>query len=431
MHKVTTTFQGRRLWRAVIWKKDRRPSSCIRACAQTLIVSVSATVHFSMSFRNFALETFLSTTHIPLLHIPLLPPLHHTQTISMSQPISNMAAQPTLPPQQVPGATAGWTHTQLFGIRDNVLAQLSNRNPVLVIPLDNTMPRSDQAATELADALGQVHSPSSSQSATNQDFSDIFTVIIDPIASIIIIKPDVQGIEARRAAKVARPKNCFVIYRLDKHPLIKALNPDMGNNDICKLIPLPAHSQQLLTSCTAKVTAEMWHKESEAVKDEYKRRAEEEKRVHALLHPDYRYAPRKPSEKKKRMTKNKLAKLAASRRATPVTFPTTTQASQLQQQQQLPQLPAAPAYIEPPMIDDFISLLMTDDLSEHSAYNVSRKHAQKQTLPRVIEQKRQDDLDCSDNMEEFFSFDAADGPISDQFTLNSDAWEATWGTPQQ
>ena len=54
-----------------------------------------------------------------------------------------------------------------------------------------------------------------------------------------------------------------------------------------------------------------WKAEAEAVRNEYKRRAEDAKRQHAIDHLGYQYQPRKPSEKKKRMTKTKLAKLKA------------------------------------------------------------------------------------------------------------------------
>ena len=50
----------------------------------------------------------------------------------------------------------------------------------------------------------------------------------------------------------------------------------------------------------------MWKAETEAVRAEYKRKAEDAKRQHAIDHPGYQYQPRKPSEKKKRMTKNKV-----------------------------------------------------------------------------------------------------------------------------
>lgn len=51
--------------------------------------------------------------------------------------------------------------------------------------------------------------------------------------------------------------------------------------------------------------------ESAAVKDEFKALAEKLKRQHFLEHPDYQYRPRKPSEKKRRMTRRKAMASAA------------------------------------------------------------------------------------------------------------------------
>lgn len=55
-----------------------------------------------------------------------------------------------------------------------------------------------------------------------------------------------------------------------------------------------------------------WNQESEDVKNEYRARAETIKKKHALDNPGYQYAPRKPSEKKRRMTARKLAHLRAT-----------------------------------------------------------------------------------------------------------------------
>ncbi|KAM3416921.1 hypothetical protein BST61_g8509 [Cercospora zeina] len=62
------------------------------------------------------------------------------------------------------------------------------------------------------------------------------------------------------------------------------------------------------TTVREAVRAARWRSEKPHVVEEYKNRAEEEKRHHAIDHPGY---PRKPSEKKKRMIKSKLAKLVA------------------------------------------------------------------------------------------------------------------------
>jgi len=40
-----------------------------------------------------------------------------------------------------------------------------------------------------------------------------------------------------RSSKVPRPPNAFIIYRQHHHPTIKAQNPGVHNNQICKLNP--------------------------------------------------------------------------------------------------------------------------------------------------------------------------------------------------
>lgn len=54
----------------------------------------------------------------------------------------------------------------------------------------------------------------------------------------------------------------------------------------------------------------MWNRESPEVRADFKAQAERLKQQHLQLHPDYQYRPRKPSEKKKRMSKKKAAALA-------------------------------------------------------------------------------------------------------------------------
>jgi hypothetical protein len=53
----------------------------------------------------------------------------------------------------------------------------------------------------------------------------------------------------------------------------------------------------------------MWNSESEAVREGFKAQAEELKQEHSRVYPNYRYTPRKPSERKKRMSKKKAAAL--------------------------------------------------------------------------------------------------------------------------
>ncbi|TKA60150.1 hypothetical protein B0A55_12861 [Friedmanniomyces simplex] len=94
------------------------------------------------------------------------------------------------------------------------------------------------------------------------------------------------------ADKVPRPPNAFIIYRKDWHSTVVAQNPGVHNNSISVII------------------GEKWRGESKEVREIYRGKAEDAKRQHELNHPEYQYQPRKPSEKKRRMTKSKLAKLA-------------------------------------------------------------------------------------------------------------------------
>jgi len=55
---------------------------------------------------------------------------------------------------------------------------------------------------------------------------------------------------------------------------------------------------------------EQWSRESAEVKARWKAVADDIKRKHSEMFPDYQYQPRKPSEKKRRMTRRKAAALA-------------------------------------------------------------------------------------------------------------------------
>lgn len=60
----------------------------------------------------------------------------------------------------------------------------------------------------------------------------------------------------------------------------------------------------------AVILGKQWKCEPDAVKARYKKLADDIKTRHMREHPDYQYAPRKPSEKKRRMTARKAAALA-------------------------------------------------------------------------------------------------------------------------
>ena len=118
------------------------------------------------------------------------------------------------------------------------------------------------------------------------------------LASSAVSSPEaIYNSKARASSKknkVPRPPNAFILYRQHHHPLMKSKHPDMHNNDISVIL------------------GKQWKVESEHIKAEFRGRADKIKAQHALENPGYQYAPRKPSEKKKRMTARKMAQLRSA-----------------------------------------------------------------------------------------------------------------------
>lgn len=82
-------------------------------------------------------------------------------------------------------------------------------------------------------------------------------------------------------------------------------------------MPTPLSHIHVTDTPKAKIIGKQWKNESDEVKEAYKCKAEAAKRQHLVDNPGYQYQPRKPSEKKKRMTKGKLAKLASKAAVVP------------------------------------------------------------------------------------------------------------------
>ncbi|KAI9777495.1 MAG: hypothetical protein M1835_005226 [Candelina submexicana] len=97
---------------------------------------------------------------------------------------------------------------------------------------------------------------------------------------------------ANKHDKVPRPPNAFILYRQHHHPLLKASNPGLHNNQISVIL------------------GNQWKNETDETKIHFQSLAETIKRQHYKDHPEYQYQPRKPSERKRRMTRRKAAALA-------------------------------------------------------------------------------------------------------------------------
>ncbi|KKZ64523.1 hypothetical protein EMCG_01402 [[Emmonsia] crescens] len=96
--------------------------------------------------------------------------------------------------------------------------------------------------------------------------------------------PKANKVAQGKPEKIPRPPNAFILYRQHHHPLVKASHPDFHNNEISVLL------------------GKRWKAEPAETKAHFKSLADEIKVQHAKDHPDYQYAPRKPSEKKRRST---------------------------------------------------------------------------------------------------------------------------------
>lgn len=107
-----------------------------------------------------------------------------------------------------------------------------------------------------------------------------------------------QPTSAARTASVSqknppRPMNCWLLFRDEKHKQLKQQHPHLT-------------VQQISTICSMD-----WKKLTAAEKNIWKARAGEAKTLHELMFPGYKYAPRKPGQKKKRQSR-KAANAARS-----------------------------------------------------------------------------------------------------------------------
>ncbi|MCJ1385714.1 hypothetical protein MMC17_008837 [Xylographa soralifera] len=92
--------------------------------------------------------------------------------------------------------------------------------------------------------------------------------------------------------KIPRPPNAFILYRQAHHPVIKALYPEMHNNQISVIM------------------GKQWAAEDPEKRQLFRSMAEDIKKQHQRDNPGYCYQPRKPTDKKRRMSKKKAAALA-------------------------------------------------------------------------------------------------------------------------
>ncbi|KAL6163403.1 Mating-type protein MAT-2 [Exserohilum turcicum] len=94
--------------------------------------------------------------------------------------------------------------------------------------------------------------------------------------------------------KAPRPMNCWIIFRDAMHKHLKAEFPHLT-------------VQEISTRCSR-----IWHNLSPEAKKPWQDAAQSAKEEHLRQHPDYKYSPRKPGEKKKRQSRKAKRAAAAS-----------------------------------------------------------------------------------------------------------------------
>jgi hypothetical protein len=113
--------------------------------------------------------------------------------------------------------------------------------------------------------------------------------------------------------KAPRPMNCWIIFRDTMHKKLKAENPDLTVRDICKHTAFTPSQHQHTNHAKATRCSDIWHALSPAEKTPWQAAAKSAKDEHLRQHPDYKYSPRKPGQKKKRQSrKAKRAAMAAA-----------------------------------------------------------------------------------------------------------------------
>lgn len=102
-----------------------------------------------------------------------------------------------------------------------------------------------------------------------------------------------------KVKKPPRPPNAFILYRRAKQPTIVAQHQGITNNEVSKEI------------------GKMWHEEPMEVRLKFQKMAEAAKEEHMKKYPEYRYRPRRPQERKRRVQTRE----ASNRRSSAPTLP--------------------------------------------------------------------------------------------------------------
>nr|QRL06106.1 MAT1-2-1 [Marssonina coronariae] len=192
-------------------------------------------------------------------------------------------------------------------IVDGPATDVNNRDTEQQLTASARVITSDELAINsgnLSDQTDQVTATDSSLSVATAPI--LYTSPNNTLASSSIIATTTSSSGAVRRparAEIPRPMNCFIIFRTQIQASVARDNPHLSNIHISQII------------------SQMWKTAPAVLVQHYKGLAQKAKEEHALLYPDYAFRPRKSSEKKRRMTKKKIARIGRASANTPEQLP--------------------------------------------------------------------------------------------------------------
>ncbi|KAI9799445.1 MAG: hypothetical protein M1825_004545 [Sarcosagium campestre] len=157
-----------------------------------------------------------------------------------------------------------------------------------------------QSAQNAPVAPGHAHfTPHATISAVPPTITPADTPVASPTLPAGSPPTSVQDDKGSPKIKVPRPPNAFILYRKHHHPLLKAGNPNLHNNEISIIL------------------GRQWKSETPETQARFKTLAENVKQEHQRAHPEYQYAPRKASEKKRRASRKRKSASSSQSNASP------------------------------------------------------------------------------------------------------------------
>ena len=213
-------------------------------------------------------------------------------------------------------STLEWEHEQYIDRAwQDALSQLAQKNGQILLPGNIIQAIGDQGLQLIAERYRSlIDMPVNVYKIPGIDIYQLIPDGVEASATPSLQEPngsddgDPATATASEPARILipRPSNCWILYRTHRHKQLKAEDPDIPNEEICEFNALLKRLLDLVAdslSAAARIAGSEWRNGTKAFKDIWRVKAKELKLQHAQDHPDYKYNPRKPGQKKRRQRK--------------------------------------------------------------------------------------------------------------------------------